>query len=127
MELHCLYLPRINHSLEEFTKVWNRHLLGTVNNWSPYKIWFNSRMSMDDGDNDSNVPDLEEFGIDDEGPLHDEQLNTVVVPDTFADIDNDVFELFVQHLEHAASSVFSHEIDYITEFYQAKQFLLNLI
>ena len=33
----CLYLPRINHSLKEFTKAWNRHPLRTVNNWSPYK------------------------------------------------------------------------------------------
>ena len=32
---------------------------------------------------DINVPDLEELGLDDEGPLTEEQLNTVVVPDTF--------------------------------------------
>lgn len=53
MVLHCLYLPRINHSLEEFTSAWNRHPLRNV------KVWFNSRMSMDDGDNERNVPDLE--------------------------------------------------------------------
>ena len=27
--LHCLYLPRINNSLVEFLKAWNRHPLRT--------------------------------------------------------------------------------------------------
>ena len=94
--LHCLYLPRINYSLEEFGKAWNKHPLQTAHYWSPYKIWMNSSISMDGNyEGDINVPDLEELGIDDEGPLTEEQLNTVVVPDTFSDIDENVLEVFI--------------------------------
>ena len=36
--LQCLYLPQINISLEEFIRAWNKHLLRSEWNWSPYKI-----------------------------------------------------------------------------------------
>ena len=67
MVLHCLYLPHINHSLEEFTKAWNKNPIRTVSNWSPYKIWINVTISMNDED-DTNISEMEQFGVDEEGP-----------------------------------------------------------
>ena len=52
---------------------------------------------------DINVPDLEELGIDNEGPLTEEQLKTVVVPDTFSDIDETVLEVFMHYLRGVGS------------------------
>ena len=52
---------------------------------------------------------------------------TLVVPDTLSEIDDNMFDIFVQHLKQAAPSIFSHEMDYITEFSQAKEFLMNLL
>lgn len=60
--LHCLYLPRINHLLDEFTKAWNRHPLRTEHNWSPYKIWTNSVLR--DEELNGTLPDTDLFGID---------------------------------------------------------------
>ena len=69
--LHCLYLPRINSSLKEFSKAWNKHPVRTEENWSPYKIWLNSIIRSELLV--ANM-DVDSFGIDEEGPLPDEQL-----------------------------------------------------
>ena len=89
--LHCLYLPRINNSLEEFTKAWNKHPLRTEQNWSPYKIWANSVIR---GEIDHHIPELESFGLDEEGPIADEQVNTVLVPETLEDLSGDKKNIF---------------------------------
>lgn len=83
----------------------------------------NSLISMDGNyEGDINVPDLEELRIDDEGSLTEEQLNTVVVPDTFSDIDENVLEVFMHYLRHTAPFIMNNEIDYITEFFKQKHF-----
>lgn len=40
--LHCIYLPRINKSLKEFSRAWNLHPIRTERNWSPQQIMRNS-------------------------------------------------------------------------------------
>ena len=37
--LHYVYLPRINHSLEEFQEGWNHHGIRTADSRSPYQIF----------------------------------------------------------------------------------------
>ena len=37
--LHCVYLPRINRSIEEFTAAWNDHPLSSVRYLSPKQLW----------------------------------------------------------------------------------------
>ena len=71
--LHCLYIPRINNSLEEFTRAWNRHPLRTEENWSPYKLWLNSIVRGDYEEPEIPWSDLDLFGVDNEAPLPDEQ------------------------------------------------------
>ena len=126
--LHCLYISRINNSLDEFTKAWNKHPLRTVDNWSPFKIWMNSLISMNhEYRNDGDAPDLDDIGIDDEGPVAEEQLYTVMVPDTFGEIDDRTLKVFVDHLKDTAPAIMNYDIDYCAEFVQAKSFLLNLL
>ena len=73
--LYCVYLPRIKKSLRQFMIAWNNHPLQTEHNWSPRKIWVNSVIQSDL--NDTSCP-----GEDPTGPLPDEELATVVVPET---------------------------------------------
>ena len=77
--LHCIFLPRINKSLQQFMIAWNNHPLRTEHNWSPRKIWVNSVIQSDT--NDISCPG-EDYGIDPTGPLPDHELATVVVPET---------------------------------------------
>ena len=37
--LHYIYIPRINESLSEFSRSWNRHPLSTAQNLTPYQLW----------------------------------------------------------------------------------------
>ena len=46
--LHCVFLPRINKSLSEFTRAWNMHPVRTAKNWSPRRIMINSMIKQAD-------------------------------------------------------------------------------
>lgn len=93
--LHSLYLPRINESLNEFVKAWNRHPLRTESNWSPHKIWTNSVIQEDEH------IDVNTYGIDEESP---QQINTVMVPDTLAHIPVDAKTMFLLRLNDLSNS-----------------------
>lgn len=43
--LHYVYLPRINHALQEFAAAFNNRPMRTENNWSPEKIWTNGMIN----------------------------------------------------------------------------------
>ena len=120
--LHCLYLPRINNSLEEFTKAWNKHPLRTEQNWSPYKIWANSVIR---GEIDHHIPELESFGLDEEGPIADEQVNTVLVPETLEDLSEETKRIFLQRLYHLTSRV--GDVDPNVEFLEIRTTLTELL
>lgn len=88
--LHCVFLPVINHHLQQFAKGWNQHPIRTERNWSPHKIWINGMIDpnrrnhkaiQDVIDGAPSVP-IDDFGIDGEGPLPEEQTHTVDVPET---------------------------------------------
>ena len=69
LALHCVYLSRINKSLEAFTKAWNIHPLRTEVNWSPKKIWTNSILHS--GQEPDHV--AMDFGVNFGGPLPDQE------------------------------------------------------
>ena len=101
--LHCLYLPRINSFIEEFTKGWNQHPLRTEHNWFPYKIWANSVIR---DEIDHHLPDLDSFGLDEQGrPIADEQQSTFFVPETLERLSEETKRLFWQHLYRLTSSI----------------------
>ncbi len=121
--LHCLYLPRINNLLEEFTKAWNKHPLRTEHNWSPYKIWGNSVICGDIDHHD--IPELDNFDLDEEGPIADVQVNTVFVPETLQDLSEDTKTIFLQRLHDFTSSI--GDVDPIIEFLEIKTILTELL
>ena len=77
-------------------------------------------------DLETDLPDIQEYGIDEEGPLPEEQLNTISVPVTLADIESDSLEAFLEYLKHSTCPIWNHENDYISEFNQARSFYLNI-
>ena len=84
--LHCVFMRVINHHLQVFRSAWNQHPLRTERNWSPHKIWINgiidpNRHHLRAVREVLDAHSLEDFGVDQEGPLPDEQVNTVEVPE----------------------------------------------
>ena len=40
--LNCVFLPRVNRSLAEFSRAWNFHPIRSEQNWSPRQVMINS-------------------------------------------------------------------------------------
>jgi hypothetical protein len=86
--LHYIFLPRIRRSLTYFISMWNHHPMRTVNNQSPINIWNLGildaanrnqtavQTALSDWDRDTNVIDENTFGIDNDGPEPEEELDT---------------------------------------------------
>ena len=96
--LHCVFLPRINKSLSEFTRAWNMHPVRTAKNWSPRRIMINSMIKQADIQATLDVP-VEEWGVDPEGPLPDDQVGTVEVPDTESPLDEQGLQQFLDGID----------------------------
>ena len=105
--LHCLYLPLINVSLQEFTRAWNHHPIRTERNWSPLKIWTNSIVHGDHQEVD--VDDWNTYGYDYGGLiLHDDDgLNIVEVPETLEHLSASFRELYITELGNRSVATFS--------------------
>ena len=86
--LHCIYLPRVNKSLLDFARAWNHHPIRTERNWSPRQIMLNSLIREADILSSVDVTPSD-FGIDYEGPVPDEEIGTVEVPQTGVPFDED--------------------------------------
>jgi hypothetical protein len=89
--LHYVFLPRINHALDTFLSSYNHHPMRTARNKSPYQLWI-SGMAERSGDEEAvqgleESVNLEEYGIDWDGPNGTEQ-QTVLVPQTDCPISN---------------------------------------
>lgn len=74
---------------------------------------------------DHEIPDLEVFGLDEEGPIVAEQLNTVVIPETFEDISEETKDAFLHQLRHISANIGS--IDPNVEFLEIKALLIDLL
>ena len=79
--LHCMFVPRINKALEEFSRAWNMHPVRTEKNWSPRQIMMNSMIREEDIAENLDVS-TDEWGIDYDGPVPEELFGTVEVPET---------------------------------------------
>ena len=80
--LHCVYLPRINKALTEFSRAWNLHPMQTARNWSPHQMMLNSMIR------EEHILDAvdDDFGIDPDGPIAEDEIGTVIIPETVAPI-----------------------------------------
>ena len=86
--LHFVYLPRVNHALNEFSVAYNNHSLRTERCWTPLQLWTNG-MIHSGHQNHTAIQDLAEpyptFGIDPDTPGmvdSDDDSTAVDVPAT---------------------------------------------
>ncbi len=102
--LHCVFLPVLNNLLSMFARAWNQHPVRTERNWSPHKIWINGMIDPQRRDQIavqdvlSNDASSLNYGIDDSGPLPDQQTHTVDVPETLCLLALSVKQSFLDDL-----------------------------
>ena len=122
--LHCVFLPAIVHHLQLFARAWNQHPVRTERNWSPRKMWINGVLdpkrrhytAIRDVEDEVFPEPIEAFGMDDEGPLPDEQTHTVVLPETLCPLSDSAREHFIDSLHETvnideAETVYMHARD----------------
>ncbi len=96
--LHCVFLPWINKSLGEFTRAWNMHPIRTAKNWSPRQIMIISMIREADLLEALDVP-VEERGIDYEGPIPEDLIGTVEVPETLCPLNEHDLQQFKEAID----------------------------
>ncbi len=81
--LHYVFLPRINRAQDEFRSAWNHHRIRTAHSRSPHQLFIagllllqNSQLTALDFFEDVDSS----YGVDDEGPVPDEEDGTVSIP-----------------------------------------------
>ena len=94
--LHCIFLPQINKALTEFTGAWNLHPVRTARNWSPHQIMLNSMIQEGDI---SDTMCADDYGIDPEGPIAEEDAGTVVIPETLSPLSEDDLQDFLSTVD----------------------------
>ena len=63
--LYCVYVPRINRSLNEFIQQMNNHPVSTENNQSPLQMWERGMLeNMHSGHTALSSEEIEDFGVD---------------------------------------------------------------
>ena len=85
--LHCIFLPIIKHQLESFSEAWNLHSVRTERHWTPRKMWINGMIAADNRGQvavrdvvEGMQDDAEEFGVQYDPPLAEEQVHTIFLP-----------------------------------------------
>ena len=77
--LHYVFIPRINQSLEQWKRSWNCHKIRTEGCHSPLQLYSRGMIECGyRGMEDANV-NLNEYGVDWEGPQPENDENTVFV------------------------------------------------
>ncbi len=77
--LHYVYLPRINHALDEFQRGWNHHSIRTEGNHSPHQLFVHGSLSLQRSgltalDFSEQVSD--DYGVDEQGiPMASSTVN----------------------------------------------------
>ncbi len=107
--LRCVFVPVLNNLLSMFARAWNHHPVRTERNWSPHKMWINAmiyphrrnQMAVQDvlGNDVSSL----DYGIDDSGPLPDQQTHTVDVPETLRPLSRSVHQSFLGNLQNVVN------------------------
>jgi hypothetical protein len=100
LTLHLVYIPRINRALSELMEAFNHHAVRTERNWTPYQMWVNGMMHVDNplsqGELDENPDDIEFYGYDPDGPSTQEESNNVVIVEPIVvNADRHIIEAFV--------------------------------
>ena len=75
-------------------------------------------------DDSISVGDLDNFGVDENGPIPDKELNTVIIRETLEDVDDELKELFLSRLHDVTTN---EHVDPFVEFLQAKSMLNEIL
>lgn len=82
--MHYVYLPRIEQAIRECSNQWNNHDLSTQGGQTPLQL-------------QNDVLDVNNYGIDDEGPLLELQTNNnVVIPNINVTINETTMNIIQQ-------------------------------
>jgi hypothetical protein len=102
--LHYVYVPRINHSLNEFAVAYNNHGLRTQQCWTPLQMWTNGMIHRD-CTAECAIDNYQIFGIDPEAPLSDDNdQSSVEVPQTQVPLTDQQMEALLMHIHPLAQS-----------------------
>ena len=106
--LHLVYLPRINHALDEYKEAFNHHAVRTENNWTPYQVWLNGMMHernpLAHSQLDDNPDDVEYYGYDPQGPSPLEDNGAVVVPEVRLDNNEEIRSFVLENINPLSPS-----------------------
>ncbi len=87
--LHIVYTKLINKAIEEFVKQFNNHPVSTESNFSPNQLWVQGMLRLRNSGCtgvssvvEGEVADMEQYGIDEDGPLPEVEDCLVTVPQT---------------------------------------------
>lgn len=88
--LHLVYLPLINTALRELVSAWNDHPVTTESNYTPRQMWLQGMLQSRNSDHvavrdviDNGSVELDDFGIEEEGPVPAlDDGSCVVVPES---------------------------------------------
>ena len=84
--LHYVFLPRINQNLTKWKLAWNKHKISTESNLTPEQLYIKGMIACGFcGMEDSNI-NLDEYGIDFDGPRPTENNDNTVIVDELRNI-----------------------------------------
>ena len=97
--LHLVYLDLINEASNEFLGVWNNHPITTETNSSPQQLWVRGMVLVSDSQSMAvqDVVHPSNYGIDEVGPVPQEENYRIVVPQSPVSLCTDQ----VQHVQNA--------------------------
>lgn len=89
--LHVVYMPLINSALQELTEQWNNHPLSSETNYSPRQLWVQGMLELrnsnltavtDVVNNEPEIENLDEYGVEEDGPVPNLYSESVSVPES---------------------------------------------
>jgi hypothetical protein len=122
--LQYVFMPRINRALDCFTTQWNHHPIRTEGNKSPLQLWIAGFYQFAESEYravrdvlDLDTVNINEYGIDDNGPIPPLQTNNhVVVPQSTAFLNSHIEPLFDD--ENYGIGLYRRTVNLVEEFQQ---------
>lgn len=121
--LHYVFLPRINHSLQNLSQAHSRHRLRTEQNRTPMQLWIRGQLRDQQVDVTEPVIPLnflDEYGIDPHGPLpDDDDSDRVTIPSVARPLDSDMMAELrrrvnpLQESEYLGVDIFLEVLHYV--------------
>ena len=131
--LHCIFLPIIEHQLESFSKAWNLHSVRTERHWTPRKMWINGMIAADNRGQvavrdvvEGMQDDAEEFGVQYDPPLAEEQVHTIFLPETLCTLTPDQHQQFLDTIDSLPNRSISEGVEQYIDSRDQLNWLLGL-